>query len=54
MSSFRSLTVAVALLLGATLAVAWPARPVAAAEDVPPMPNQESSPRLADRLFRVE
>jgi hypothetical protein len=54
MSSFRSLTVAVALLLGATLAAAWLARPVAAAEDLPPGPNQGSSPSLADRLFRVE
>jgi len=32
---------------------AWPAGPVAAAENEPPA-NQESSPRLADRLFRVE
>ena len=54
MSSWRSMIVAVALLLGAALATAWPAGPVAAAaEDVPPA-NQESSPRLADRLFRVE
>ncbi len=54
MSSWRSLIVAVTLLLGAALATAWPAGPVAAAEDVPPVANQESSPRLADRLFRVE
>src|SRR5213593_326309 len=54
MSSWRSMIVAVALLLGAALATAWPAGPVAAAaEDVPPA-NQESSPRLSDRLFRVE
>src|SRR6476660_8055393 len=46
MSSWRSLIVAVALPLGATLATAWPTGPVAAAE--------ESLPRLADRLFRVE
>src|SRR5713101_4115697 len=54
MSSWRSLIVAVTLLLGAALATAWPAGPVAAAEDVPPVANQESSPRLADRPFRVE
>ncbi len=54
MSSWRSLIVAVTLLLGAALATAWPAGPVVAAEDVPPVANQESSPRLADRLFRVE
>ena len=54
MSSRRSLIVAAALLFGATLAAAWPARPVGAAEGVPPVPNQESRPRLADRLFRVE
>ncbi len=41
MSSLRSLIVAVAL----PLATAWPAVPVAAAED---------GPRLANRLFRVE
>jgi len=54
MSSWRSLIVAVTLLLGAALATAWPAGPVAAAEDVPPVANQESIPRLADLLFRVE
>jgi hypothetical protein len=45
MSSWRSLIVAVALPLAAALATAWPAGPVAAAED---------GPRLANRLFRVE
>ena len=54
MSSRRSLIVAAALLLGATLAAAWPPRPVGAAEAVPAGPNQKSGPRLADRLFRVE
>ena len=54
MSSWRSLIVAVTLLLGAALATTWPAGPVAAAEDVRPVANQESSPRLVDRLFRVE
>ena len=43
-----------ALLLGATLAAAWPAGPIGAAEGVPPVPSRESGPRLADRLFRVE
>jgi len=41
----RSLIVAVALPLAAALATAWPAVPVAAAED---------GPGLANRLFRVE
>ena len=45
MSSCRSLIIAVALPLAAALATAWPAGPVAAAQD---------SPRLANRLFRVE
>src|SRR5438046_958078 len=45
MSSWRSLIVAVALPLAAALATAWPAGPVAAAED---------GPRLEHRLFRVE
>jgi hypothetical protein len=53
MRSWRSLIVTVALLLGAAFVTAWPAGPVAAAENEPPA-NQGSSPRLADRLFRVE
>ena len=53
MSSWRSLIVTVALPLTAALAIAWPAGPVAATENEPPA-NQESSPRLSDRLFRVE
>jgi hypothetical protein len=44
MNPWRSMIVAITLLLGAALATAWPAGPVAAADDVP----------LADRLFRVE
>src|SRR6267378_2545009 len=53
MRSWRSLIVTVALLLGAAFVTAWPAGTVAAAENEPPA-NQESSPRLSDRLFRVE
>ena len=53
MSSWRSLIVTAALPLTAALAIAWPAGPVAATENEPPA-NQESSPRLSDRLFRVE
>src|SRR6267378_641538 len=53
MRSWRSLIVTVALLLGAAFVTAWPAGTVAAAENEPPA-NQGSSPRLADRLFRVE
>ena len=44
MNPWRSMIVAVTLLLGGALAIAWPAGPVSAADDVP----------LADRLFRVE
>lgn len=53
MNLWRPLIVAMALLLGAALEIAWQAGPAPAAEDVPSMANQESSPRLADRLFRV-
>ena len=53
MCSWRSLVLAVALLLGAALAIAWPAGPVAAAENESPA-NQEPGLQLADRLFRVE
>ncbi len=53
MNRWRSPVFAVAVLLGAALATAWPARSVAA-EGEPPPANQESGPRLADRLFRVE
>jgi hypothetical protein len=54
MNAWRSLVVAVALLLGMALETAWQAGPVPAAEDGPPVANPQSSPRLADRLFRVE
>jgi hypothetical protein len=54
MNPWRLIIVAVILLLGAALEIAWQAGPAPAAEDVPSMANQESSPRLADRLFRVE
>jgi hypothetical protein len=54
MNLWRPLIVAIALLLGAALEIAWQAGPAPAAEDVPSMANQEPSPRLADRLFRVE
>ena len=53
MNRWRSPVFAVAVLLGAALPTAWPARSVAA-EGEPPPANQESGPRLADRLFRVE
>src|SRR6266403_4285002 len=53
MNRWRSPVVAVAVLLGGALATAWPARSVAA-EGEPPPANQESGPRLADRLFRGE
>ncbi len=54
MNLWRPLIVAMALLVGAALEIAWQAGPAPAAEDVPSMANQEPSPRLADRLFRVE
>lgn len=53
MNRWRSPVFTVAVLLGAALATPWPARSVAA-EGEPPAANQESGPRLADRLFRVE
>jgi len=53
MNRWRSPVFAVAVLLGAALVTPWPARSVAA-EGEPPVANQESGPRLADRLFRVE
>ncbi len=54
MNLWRPLIVAVALLLGAALEIAWQAGPAPAAEDPSAVASQESSPRLADRLFRVE
>ena len=54
MNLWRPLVIAVALLLGAALEIAWQAGPAPAAEDPSLVANQESSPRLADRLFRVE
>ena len=53
MNRWRSPVFAGAVLLGAALVTPWPARSVAA-EGEPPVANQESGPRLADRLFRVE
>ena len=54
MNLWRPLIIAMALLLGAALEIAWQAGPAPAAENVPSVANQESIPRLADRLFRVE
>ena len=54
MNPWRLIIVAVVLLVGAALEIAWQAGPVHAAETVAPEANQGATPPLTARLFRVE